>query len=341
MELSGRHEDLIKIIDFIKNDKIGMTSYKNIDSYYQLMYKYLPSKNIVEFINNLVHIPVKEYIDDIEDDSTLLNTDGSLRETWDNWHIAMTSQGQLDDVRFEKFRENCFKLSESDMPAAEELYRLTRTYIIQNPIINKAEDIQYIFADSIIKIPYAYRKIAMDYIRDSYDILKLSTNLRVCNTCGYIKNFNGKIILHRLCNPVFSDKTFAQGTLVLKPEVFYAITNPGRFEYEVFKALLYQGFYSVIFPEVEKSGDIFVSIGGDGLYLDMKAYNYPEALYNELVSPNGFLKEKYRNRWIIVPDLYYSEQFETIGDIIRSGGSRLYNIDGLINKLHRLVEEGK
>lgn len=337
MNLKGRHEDLIKIIDHIKNDKAGISNYKNLDSYYKLMYKYFPSKNIVEFVDKLINVPVRDYIDDIEDNATLLNADGSLVTTWDRWHITMTSQGQLDDVRFNKFREKCFELSETNMTAADELYRLTRTYIIQNPVVENAENIQYAFINAKAKMPYSYKKIAMNYLRDSYDILKSTIIFKICNKCGYVKNMDGKVIIHRLCNPVFEEKTFSPGTLILKPEVFNAITNPGRFEYEVYSSLLNKGYEAIIFPEIERKGDIFVSIGGDGLYLDMKAYNYPESLYSELTTSNGFLKDKYRNRWIIVPDLYYSEQLETLDDVLRTGGSRLYNISDLIKKLNRLA----
>lgn len=42
-----RHEDLLKIINHIKNDKTGIDEYKDLNYYYKLMYKYLPSKDIV------------------------------------------------------------------------------------------------------------------------------------------------------------------------------------------------------------------------------------------------------------------------------------------------------
>lgn len=336
----SRHEDLVKIIGHIKNDKVGISSYKNLDSYYELMYKHLPSKDIVDFIHNLSTIPVSEYVDNIEHNTPLLNADGTLNTLWDKWHISITSQGNLDDVRFNKFRDKCFELWETNMQAADELYRITRAFIIENPIIEDAENLRYIFIDTKTKIQSSYRKMALEYIRDSYDILKTPRNFKVCSTCGYVKNIDGKILTHRLCNPTYAEKLLPQGTLILKPEIFNAITNPGRFEFEVYNALLNAGFDSIIFPEIERNGDIYVIINGDGLYLDMKAYNYAESLYSELVNDNGYLKEKYRNRWIIVPDLYYQEQLEFIGSILRSGGSRFYNIKDLIKKLNKIVKEG-
>lgn len=342
MELKSRHEDLIKIIGHIKNDKVGILSYKNLDSYYKLMYKHLPSKNIVDFMYKLTTLPVYEYVDNIEDSSPLLNSDGNLNDIWDKWHINMTSQGKLDDVRFNIFRNKCFELAETNMSSADELYRITRTFIIKNPIIEDAESLRYLFMTTKTKIPISYKKISSEYIRDSYDILKTSKVFKICSTCGYVKNIDGKIITHRLCNPTYTEKLLPQGTLVLKPEIFNAITNPGRFEVEVNTALVNVGFNSVLFPEIERLGDVYVNtIGGDGLYLDMKAYNVPEHLYGELVSETGYLKEKYRNRWIIVPDLYYHEQLEFIGQLLRSNGSKLYNIEDLIKKLNRIIKEGK
>lgn len=342
VKLKNRHEDLIKIIGHIKSDKAGILNCKNLNSYYELMYKYFPdSKNIVDFIDKLITIPVSEYIDHIEEKYTLLNNDGTLNSVWDNWHITMTSQGKLDDLRFNKFRDRCFELSETDMPSAEELYRITRKFIIENPIIEEAEKLQYIFMDTKTKIPYSYRKLALEYIRDSYEILKISKDVRVCNVCGYVNNLDGKVVIHRLCNPKYSDKTLLPGALILKPEIFNAITNPGRFEIQVYNALINAGYDSTLFPEIERNGDIIVNICSDALYLDMKAYNHADDLYGELVNEQGNLKGKYRSRWIIVPDLYYQEQLEFIGYLLRTGDSRLYNINDLLRKLERISKAGK
>lgn len=335
-----RHEDLLKIINHIKNDKTGIDEYKDLNSYYKLMYKYLPSKNIVDFINNLINIPVCEYVDKIDKDISLLDSDGTLNSYWDEWHIRLTSQGRQDDIRFEKFRQKCFELWNIDKQAAEELYRITRTYIIENPIIESADEIKYIFINSKKLIPVLYRNLAIEYVRDCYDILKIKKEFKVCSCCGYVKNIDSDMVIHRLCNPKYEDNIFNRGTLIVKPEIFYSIINPGRFEYEVFNALLKSGFDATIFPEIEKDGDILVNIYGKQIYLDMKAYNYAENLYSELTN-NKTLKDKYRNRWIVVPDLYYKEQMEFIGHLLRAGGSRLYNIEDLLNKLKRVAGEGK
>lgn len=336
MYLKSRHEDLIKIIGHIKNDKVNIVNYKDLDSYYEMMYRYLPSKSIVDFIYKLISIPVSDYVDDIDYNIPLLNADGSLNSVWDEWYIKITSQGKLDDIRFNKFRVKCFELYQSNPVAADELYRITRTYIIENPIVYDMEELRYIFINSKNKIPLSYRQIAIDYIRDSYNVIKIPVFYKICDVCGYVKSIDDKIIVHRLCNPTYKGKLLSQGTLVLKPEVFHSITNPGRFEYMVYRSLLEEGYITTIFPEIEKNGDILVSVNGNNIYLDMKAYNYTEELYHELVNDNGYLKDKYRNRWIIVPDLYYSEQLEYIGDILRVNGSRLYNIDDLLKKLSRI-----
>lgn len=341
VEPKSRDEDLIKIIEYIKSDKAGILSCKNLNSYYEFMYKHLPSsKNIVDFIDKLITTPVREYVDNIEGNATLLNPNGTLNTVWDSWHIAMTSQGRLDDVRFNKFREKCFELSKINMPAADELYRVTRTFIIENSIIEEIEKLKYIFMATKISIPYSYKKIAEEYIRDCYDFVKKSDNVKVCNVCGYVNYIDGKEIIHRLCNPIYSEESLMRGTLILKPEIFYAITNPGRFEIDVYNALLLAGYDPILFPEIERNGDILVNVCGRALYLDMKAYNYFHDLYIELANEKGYLKEKYRNRWLVVPDLYYQEQLNVIGYLLKDGGSRLYNIKDLIKKLNRIAKEG-
>ncbi|GEM_PF-3844800 len=335
-----RHEDLIKIIGHIKNDKVGILEYKKLDLYYKLMYKYLPSRNIVDFIYKLTTVPVCNYIDNIEERSTLLNTDGTLNSVWDKWYINMTSEGRLDDVRFNKFRNKCFELSEIDMSAADELYRVTRKFIIENAIIEESENLNYIFMNANVKIPHSYRKIALEFVRDCYYVIKTSGRFEVCDKCGYVNKIDDKRIIHRLCNPKYKENVFKQGTLILKPEIFNAITTPGRFELEVYIALKNEGFNPILFPEIERNGDIYINICDNDLYLDMKAYNYLDDLHSELINESGYLKDKYRNRWIIVPDIYYLEQLKFIGHILKAGGSKIYNIADLIKKLY-FLEEGR
>ncbi|URZ04701.1 restriction endonuclease-related protein [Clostridium felsineum] len=340
MELKKhRHDDLVKLIGHIRNDKAGISENKKLNSYYELMYKYLPSKDIVDFIYKLRSVPVSEYIDNIEENNALLNSDGTLNSVWDNWYIRMTSEGRLDNVRFDKFRSKCFELSESNMKAAEELYRITRKFIIENPVIEDSEKLKYIFMNTNIK--YSYKKEAIEYIRDCYYILKVQQSFNVCNKCGYVNHIDGKRIIHRLCNPKYIEKIIKQGTLILKPEIFSAITNPGRFELEVYRDLQKEGFNPTLFPEIEKKGDICIDVGDNNLYLDMKAYSYSEDLYNELVDESNNLKDKYRSRWIIVPDIYYKEQLEFLGPVLKTGGSKIYNINDLINKLKTLVKRAK
>jgi hypothetical protein len=331
-----RVSELMELIQMIKYDKSNIDDYKDINKYYKYMQKSFNCCSLVKFIEILTNIPVINYVkfdDIIENESSLLNKNGSLAEYWDEWHITMGSNRDVDNKRFNDFRDKCFDLEKQNKGAGDTLYRATRLFIILNSIIESIDSIGFILTQSGIK-NRKHKDIAIDYITQCYEILKSNKTFQVCNVCGYIKDTR---VSHNLCNGKYEDKLLKNGVLIARQAIYNDIIKPGLFEKSCFEKIVTEGFKAIIFPEIEKEGDILVIINDKNYFLDMKAYNKPEDLSKELLENinTDKVKEKYKNRWIIVPNLYYVEQKEYIGSLLNRNGSRIYNIDDLINKLKR------
>lgn len=332
---------LMEFITFIKNESVGTNmNYKKIDILYEYKYKLFENCTLIDFIDKLCSLPVSEYIEGIESiQEPLLDEECCLNDTWSKWHTDIfDTPSKKQDERFEKFRQECFKIQIKDPIQADELYRTTRKFIIENPILKDAQEIQFAFMGT--KVNYSNKKIAIDYIKDCYNMVSKDTDYLVCSECGYVKDLEGIEIVHRLCNiPRFEEATLKRGTLVAKSMIYSSIIRPGRFEIKIFKALLEAGIEVRLFPDIEVDGDIEILINNQTIYLDMKAYYRNYDLKKEILNQHGYLKDKYKNRWIIVPDEYYLDQKRELQNIINSGNSRIYNKDDLIDKLIRMERE--
>lgn len=335
-----RISELMELIKIIKYDKSNIDDCKDIKKYYDYMQKSFNCCSLVEFIKILTEIPVTNYVkfdEPIKENSSLLNQDGSILEYWDEWHINKGSNRDIDNKRFDDFRQKCFYLEEKDNGVGDALYRATRLIIILNPIIDSIDNIGFLLAKSGMK-NRKHKDIAIEYITQCYEQLKNNKIYEICDVCGYIKDPK---VSHNLCNAKYQDKLLKNGMLIARQSIYNDIIKPGLFEKLCFDKLVAEGFNTVIFPEIEREGDILVTISNKKYFLDMKAYNNPEDLRKELLDNMNTdkVKEKYKNRWIVVPDLYYIEQREHLRSLLNRNGSRIYNVDDLINKLKR--EEGE
>lgn len=332
----------IEFIDLIKRDKEGLEGYKDISNYYGFMAKICGSEknNIVEFINYLITSRVQEYIEfDIEIDILvpLLDLQGELNKEWANWHSNIGLKSDVDNERFNEFRKKCFELETKSPGRGEILYRETRLFIINNPIIENANFIKNQLA--LKKVRVNERETAFEYLKQCYDFINIEKEYDVCCTCGYVLKYNNETS-HNFCNGKQERKLLKRGTGIAREPIYTAFIKPGRFEVLCYEEIKKSEFDVILFPEIEKEGDILVVINENKIYLDMKAYNRTEELLKEIMgnSENG-IKDKYKNRWIIVPELYYKEAEELLRNILNKYGSRLYSIPQLIQKLMRVRDE--
>ncbi|MEG2243662.1 MAG: hypothetical protein RSC87_09345, partial [Muribaculaceae bacterium] len=180
-----------------------------------------------------------------------------------------------------------------------------------------------------------YKNIALKYIKESYDLIRQEKEVEICNICGYVKRIDSTDVIHRLCHPIYTKKLLKKGQYVAKPNIFTSIIQPGRFEIKAYNAIISEGFNARLFPDIETHGDILVDTSDGLIYLDMKSYFVNKNLHEELIQ-NDYVKDKYKDRWIIVPDDYYEDQKRELQYILNRNGSRIYNISDLIDKLHRM-----
>lgn len=339
--MKNTQDVLMEFITFIKNEALGANmDYKRIEILYDYKYKLFENCTLTDFIDKLCSLPVSDYIDGLEEtQEALLDEDCSLNEIWNKWYTDIfDTTSKKQDERFEKFRDECFKIQIKDNKQADELYRTTRKFIIENPILKDVQEIKFAFMGT--KLNYSNKELGIDYIKDCYDMVSKDTNYLVCNECGYVKYLEGREIIHRLCNiPKFEEVVLKRGTLIAKRTIYSSIIRPGRFEIKIFEGLLEAGIKARLFPDIEVNGDIEISINDQKIYLDMKSYYRNTDLKKEILNHNGFLEDKYKNRWIIVPDEYYLDQKRELQSIINSGNSRIYNKDDLIDKIIRMERD--
>lgn len=337
--LRGKTNELFELIQLIKYDKENLNEYRRIEKYYEVMNKIGEFNNLNEFIVCLTSIPVNEYIrigEDGEAYPILLDKNGELNEYWSDWYINLGTKREVDDKRFNEFRKKCFELEQYNVGLGELLYRETRLFIINNPILDNIDKVNLeLRKNGVTKI--SHRNIAKEYIEQCYFIINENKEFYICETCGYPKYINNKEASHNLCNAKYIKKNIAKGSVIARYEIYNDIIKPGRFEKLCFSRLSKEGFETILFPEIEREGDILVTINNTKYYLDMKAYNQAGDLAKELMLEGSEwnIKNKYKNRWIIVPDIFYIEQRECLEGILNKNGSRIYNIDDVINKLRR------
>ena len=333
--MKNTQDTLMEFITFIKNEALGSNmNYKHIEILYDYKYKLFENCTLTDFIDKLCLLPVSEYIEGVEEiQESLLDEDCSLNEVWSKWYTDIfDTPSNKQDERFERFREECFKIQSKDSKQADELYRATRKFIIENPILKDVQEIKFAFMGT--KVNFSNKKIGIDYIKDCYNMVSKDMGYLVCNECGYVKGLEGREIVHRLCNNRgFEEATLKRGTLIAKSIIYSSIIRPGRFEMKIFESLLKSGINARLFPDIEVDGDIEISMNNQKIYLDMKAYYRNSDLKKEILNQNGYLKDKYKNRWIIVPDEYYLDQKRELQNIINSGNSRIYNKSDLIDKV--------
>lgn len=328
------------ILLLVRKNSLDNDSSRDIETYYVYKDRFFESVNLLQFIHNLAELKVCEYVEGVQDvDTPLLSPTGKLNPLWEQWLVKQidNSNALIMDKMFDEFRELCYKLQAIDREAAHILYLHTRVFIILNPIVNPTS-IKTFLNGSCFPAKYSkYKEEAERYIKECYTLKRGIKKLEICSTCGYI--FKEETVKHRLCENKREWVEYNTPMYVAKPEIFNAIINPGRFEIEVFESLKKEGFSVRLFPDIETKGDIEVLIDGIHLYLDMKCYAIGDGLYNEVIE-NGRVKQKYRNRWIIVADKYYKEQTRLLGRLLNnpSTNSRLLNIDDLIQELHNWEE---
>lgn len=339
--MKNTQDILMEFITFIKNEALGTNmEYKCIDTLYDYKYKLFENCTLTDFIDKLCSLPVSEYIEGVEEiQETLLDEECRLNEVWSKWHTEIfDTPTKKQDERFDKFRGECFKIQSKDKAQGDEVYRATRKFIIENPILKNRQEMKFAFMDK--KLDFSNKQIGLDYIKDCYHMVSKDTCYLVCNECGYVKELEGREIIHRLCNiPKFEEITLKRGTLIAKSIIYSSIIRPGKFEIKIFEALLEAGINARLFPDIEVDGDIEILVNNKLIYLDMKSYFRNTDLKKEIFNKHGYLNDKYKNRWIIVPDEYYLDQKRDLQNIINSGNSRIYNKDDLINKLIKMQKE--
>lgn len=326
------------ILLLVKKKSLDDDSSRDIESYYAYKDKFFENVNLLQFIQNLTELKVCEYVEGVQDiDIPLLGPTGKLNYLWEQWLVKQidSSNMLIMDKMFDTFRALCYELQKTDKEAAHILYLHTRRFIILNPIVNPTKVKTFLNGSGFPAKYSQYKEASEQYIKECYTLERGIRKLEVCSTCGYI--FKEETIKHRLCENKREWIEYSTPIYVAKPEIFNAIINPGRFEIEVFESLKKEGFSVRLFPDIETNGDIEVLIVGTHLYLDMKCYAIGDGLYNEVIE-NNRVKQKYRNRWIIVADKYYKEQTRLLVRLLNnpSTNSRLLNIADLIRELHNL-----
>ena len=120
---------------------------------------------------------------------------------------------------------------------------------------------------------------------------------------------------------------------VVKSNVYEFYTQPGLIEKEAYKKLVEATFEVVLYPGIEKYGDLEVVIKNKSYFIDAKTTRInPYSLSQELLKP------KYRDRIILLPD----KKYEDVKDCLLANNSslKIFNVSELIEYLKKIEKEG-
>ena len=268
---------------------------------------------------------------------SILNFDYEIREEWIRF-IFKTNSESISEKRFKKLIKLCKEINEvegNNLGLRCYIYFRMDT-LIRRPILT-INEFRNGLAECLLDKFTKYLERFIELFKEFYVIESNFNELnydksKICSNCNY---FFSQLDEHTFCKcNKFTHKELSMGIYVLKREVYKDYTKPGLIERDAFDTLKKEGFTVELYPNIEKDGDLKVILGNENIYIDCKSSKSAENLWEEIK------KEKYMERIILVPDLYYLEQKKYIE--IKSNEEKenafkvkIFNLDDLVNYLKK------
>lgn len=268
---------------------------------------------------------------------SILDFDYKIREEWIKF-VFKTNSENISEKRFKKLIKLCKEINEvegNNLGLKCYIYFRMDT-LIRRPIVT-INDFRNGLAECLVDKFTKYLERFIELFKEFYVIESNFNELnydksKVCSNCNY---FFSELEEHIFCkHNKFTYKELNMGVYVLKREVYNDYTKPGIIERDSFDRLKKEGFTVELYPNIEKDGDLKVILENKNIYIDCKSSKSAENLWEEIK------KEKYIDRIIVVPDLYYLElkkyieikSNEKYGDTFKI---EILNLDDLVNYLKK------
>lgn len=272
---------------------------------------------LTDFIQKLSELPVKHL--GIEENNgyiqekllliSLIDEYYKLRPEWINYLFGNTGEVFLNK-RFTKLIKLCLEIEEveGNNLGLESYIFFRMDILIRRPIITISE-----FKDGlaiVLKGKFnTYREKFIGLFKEFYEQLKYKGEYNVCLNCGYLESSNYK---HIFCkSSKFKKEELDTKKWIIKESVYKNYTSVGLIERDTFDKLKSEEFDVQLYPQIEKEGDLKVVVANKTFYIDCKSYS------NVVELAETLKEEKYDNRLIVVPDIYYQEQKEYIDVLIK------------------------
>lgn len=254
---------------------------------------------------------------------TILDSEYNLRQEWRNYLFKNTGEKFLKK-RFSKLINLCLEIEKNEgNNLGHKCYIFFRMDIlIRNPIITISK-----FKDDLAEILmgkfFIYKDRFIELFKEFYEKVKAKAKYNICTNCGYLEETNRN---HVFCkNNKFKEKELGDNDWIIRESVYRDYTSVGIIERDVFDRLKEEEFKVTLYPEIEKEGDLKVIIKNKEIFIDCKSYVDVIDLVEELKI------DKYKNRVIVVPDIYYKDQKEYVKSELPNYLSRKFlNLDSLV-----------
>lgn len=268
---------------------------------------------------------------------SVLNFNYEIREEWIKF-IFKTNSENISEKRFKKLIKLCKEINEvegNNLGLRCYIYFRMDT-LIRRPIVT-INEFRNGLAECLVDKFTKYLERFIELFKEFYVIESNFNELnydksKICSNCNY---FFSELDEHTFCKcNKFTHKELSIGVYVLKREVYKDYTKPGLIERDSLDRLKKEGFTVELYPNIEKDGDLKVILGNKDIYIDCKSSKSAENLWEEIK------KEKYIDRIILVPDLYYLEQkkYIEIKSNEKYGNAfkvEIFNLDDLVNYLKK------
>lgn len=257
---------------------------------------------------------------------SILDSEYNLRDEWRNYLFKNTGEKFLKK-RFIKLINLCLEIEKNEgKDLGLKCYIFFRMdTVIRNPItsIMKFKNELAILLKDKFNL---YKERFIELFKDFYERVKIKAKYKICNKCGYLDNSN---INHIFCKKnKFKEVELGFDDWIIKESIYKDYTSVGLIERDVFDELKKEDFKVILYPNIEKEGDLKVIINNKDIFIDCKSYSNAIDLVEEIK------KNKYLNRVIVVPDIYYEEHKEYIKAELSNDLSRkFFSIDSLIKYL--------
>lgn len=257
---------------------------------------------------------------------SILDSEYNLRDEWRNYLFKNTGEKFLKK-RFSKLINLCLEIEkkeENNLGLKCYIFFRMDT-VIRNPItsiIKFKEELAVLLQDKF----EVYKDRFIELFKEFYEKVKAKGKYKVCNNCGYWDDTSNK---HVFCKEnKFKEIELGSNDWIIKESVYKDYTSVGLIERDVFDRLKKEGFEVILYPDIEREGDLKVIIYNKQIFIDCKSYSDITDLVDEIK------RDKYLDRVIVVPDIYYKEHKEYIEAELPNYLSRKFlNIDNLIKYL--------